>query len=130
MSMSALASLRRKLPGFENKIGRMVADMAEHEADNPETWANHKPVRGWISVRRANPHDPLPGSGWISFLHALITETGQEITLPVIPDEFNPEPTKLVKETDTPHVFLYMNEAEAAANSELPGFVKYLESKI
>lgn len=119
---AGLASLRRRFPGFEESLGRCV-----HEA--AELCVEHKPVRGWIQVRPLDPNDPLPGR-WVAFIHAVVTETKQEICLPVIPDEFNSRPDKIVRAGDTPHVFTYMSEAEEAANKELPGLIDYITSKL
>lgn len=97
-------------------------DMAELEVE-------HKLVRGWTSVEPLDPVDPLPGR-WVAHLHALVTETKQEFTLPVIPDEHNPRPDKVVRAEDKPWVFTYMSEAEEAAAKELPGLIAYITSKL
>lgn len=110
-------------------MGRCVADMANHE--NLEHSQPAK-VRGWIEVIPADPADPLAAQvqiDWVAFLNVR-TPDGQEFRLPVVPDEFNPRPNKIVRPEDKPHVFLLMREAEEAANKELPGLIKYVEDKI
>lgn len=121
--MSAIKSLRTKLPGFENKLGSMVVDMANHET-GPQ-------VRGWIEVKHANPHDQLAkaaGVDWVAWLHVR-TPDSQTYSCPLIPDEHNPHPQKLVRPNDPPHVFRHMIDAENLANAELPGFVAHIKGE-
>lgn len=114
--------MRRRFPGFEEGMGKAISDMAE-------TLVEHRPVRGWTSIEPLDPQDPLPGR-WIARVHAFITETKQQITMPVIPDEFNTHPSKLVRAEDTPHVFTYMSEAETAADEALAELLSYIKAKI
>lgn len=121
--MSAIKNLRTKLPGFERKLGAMVADMANHECEAK--------VRGWIEVKHANPHDQLANSAgvdWVAWMHVQ-TPDGAAYHCPVIPDEHNPHPQKMVKETDSPWIFRHMLDAENLANAELPGFVSHIEAE-
>lgn len=130
VSPRMLGHLRRKLSGFEESLGRCVAEMADYE--NSKQGFPPKKVRGWIEVKPADPHDPLAaavGIDWIAYLHAR-TWDGDMYSVPVVPDEFNPRPDKIVRPDDKPHVFHLMREAEDAANAELPGFISYIEAKI
>lgn len=102
-------------------MGAAVAQAAEY-------LEHHAPFRVWTSVEPADPQDPLPGR-WVGHVHAIITETKQTFCLPVIPDEFNPRPDKLVRESDPPHVFTYMSEAEQAAQEAADVMRQYLKGK-
>jgi hypothetical protein len=130
MNQQALKSVRRRFPGFERSMGSALTALAAHESAKCGTIP--RKVNGWIEVRPKNPDDSIDAqvqAHWVAFLNAE-TIGGDKFRVPVIPDEFNPHPDKIVRPEDKPHVFTYMHEAEAAANAELPGFVSYLTSKL
>lgn len=102
---AALGHLRRRFPGIDAKAGACVADMADI-LNGPEK------VRTWWEVRAASD---LPGA-WHGWVHGRLLD-GTTFKFPVVPDEHNPRPDKLVKVDDPPHVFTYMDEAEKAATA-------------
>lgn len=129
--MSAmLGHLRTRFPGFERSMGEAIHELVNHERKKD----GHpiKQVHGWVEVRHAYPDDALSNFGgidWVAYLHARVYG-GETYTVPVVPDEFNPRPDKIVRPDDKPHIFHLMHEADEAAQRELPGFVRYIESKL
>lgn len=111
-------------------MGECVAQMADW--DNEQHGFAPKKARGWIEVKPFDPNDQLANAAqidWVAYLHVR-TFDGQRFTMPVIPDEHNSRPDKIVRPDDKPYVFHRMADADACANSELPGFVSYIESKL
>lgn len=125
-----LKHIRTRFPGVERSMGAAIHDMANYHAHK-----NGEPIKrvhGWIEVTKKDPDDQLAnkmGIDWIAYIHARV-EGGSIYTVPIVPDEFNPRASKIVRPEDTPHVFKLMHEAEEAANKELPGFVQYIEGKL
>lgn len=115
--VKGVGQLRRKFPSIDAKIGAMVDDMAK-------LMGERKPdaVTGWTEARPAR-QDSIIGE-WVAYLHVRLGNLDQW-RIPVIPDEHNPEPTKLVRPEDEPWVFKTMQEADRAANSYLPGLLEY-----
>lgn len=101
-----------------------VAKMGGHafESEGRELPA----VRGWVNIRQA--YLDMPG-GWIASAHARLVD-GTTFTFPVIPDEFNQRPGKLIKAEDKPHVFSSMEECEKAANKSLDALLASIREKL
>lgn len=125
-----VASLRRRFPGYENRLRGRIQDLAAHE--NESAGIRPKRIHGWVDSRPENPTDTLDRiaeTNWVAYLNARTVE-GATYRVPVIPDEYNPRQDKMVKPEDKPHVFKTMPGAEKTAEAEPPGFLNHLEQAL
>jgi hypothetical protein len=102
-SLSDRAHLRKRIRGLDEAIGRSVADMADH--------VHGEGLRIWVRVEPQIPEGLAIATGWTVHVTARIPGLG-EITMPVIPDEHNPNPGKVIHSDDKPWVFPSMQAAE------------------
>lgn len=102
------AHLRKRLPGLDQAIGRAVADMADY--------VHGQDLRVWARIEPQVPAGLSIATGWTVYVTARAPGLG-EVTVPVIPDEHNPNPGKVIRSDDKPWVFPSMQEAERAGDA-------------
>lgn len=112
------AKLRTRFPNLDQSIGRTVADMADYYVEEkPRVWTDVRPLQ----------RDGLSVAGrWVAYVHGRHPKL-EEGTWPVIPDEHNPRPDKLIKADDPPHVFWSMIEAERHAEEAAANLLQQLK---
>lgn len=115
---AARASLRKKLGDIDNQIGRVVAEMADHYV-GPD-------IRVWPVIRPVFIEGTRICRGWTATVNARIPGY-DPIVMPVIPDEFNPRPGKVIKAEDQPHEFRAMEHAERAAEDAVTAMRQQLK---
>lgn len=107
-TLSDRAHLRKRFPGIDQAIGHAVADMADH--------VHGQDLRVWVQIEPQVPKGLTIATGWTAYVTARAPGLG-EVTVPVIPDEHNPNPGKVIHSGDKPWVFRSMQEAERAGDA-------------